>query len=1241
MELLRAVVRGPAVDSSTKAPHESANRAAEAKHAASCEEDLTMKRRISSNLYQRWIGVLTLLFAALFVWAFSAAPVWGQARATLNGTVLDSTGAVVIDASVVLHNRDTNLDRTAMTNSVGIYVMPEVQPGNYDLKVTKTGFSPAVRSGISLVVNQTATFDFTLKAGAVTEVVNVQASAVALETSTSELGVAVVKQQVNDLPLNGRNFTQLLNLTPGVSTVNVSQNSTTSGGIWSNPIGTFSYPSVNGQTNRSNLYLLDGINNQGSFGSTYAIPPIVDGIQEFKVQSHNDDAAYGGALGGIINVVSKSGSAQFHGTLWEFVRNTNFDARNPFLKKVTPFQQNQFGAAVGGPVSLPGRHSGAAKTFFFAAYEGFRPHTAAANLFKVPTAAELGGDLTTVGGVPFAGQIFNPFSIQPSATAPTGFSNLPFLCDASGNPSPDANNKIQSSGTRCNKIPADMLDLNMVAYAKALFPASNLTPTGLSPFNAVDTTKSVTRQDEFSARLDHQFSNSDNIFARWSQFRQPVTGSGGFTGLFHNQITNGYTVGLGYQHSFSRSALLEAHFGRVLVKISQGSDFLNRSVTGASLGFSPNFANNFIGDVSLIPQVTINGFIGNVDPSAHGAAQVDDTLASNIWQLGGNFTKTYGHHTFKMGADFASNNANALYLNASDIFSATNTDDAANPGNAGSSLASFLLGVPNNFHRRNVHETEHGGWVDSAYFADSWRATNKLTINLGLRYDVTLMPIYGDARTGNEFVGDLNFNNGTYILAHLPPMCAQPPGTPVPPCVPGPAQGNLGQGGSDYLPPNVVVTSHSNGAIFENELTDFQPRVGAAYQLFPRTVLRGSYGRFYDNWAAVTQSAQNYEGSWPDTGQLGGTLNPLNQPPQTPAEAPNGIGPAIAPPSPFTGFQWYADPHMQRPYADQFNFGVQQQLGSNGVLTANYVGSRARHLDVGITGNSGKTPSAAANYFSTGAAFSSPFPYITPSDFDTAIGKSSYDAFQASLNGRSFRGLTYLVSYTWSKTLDLGCTGWYGVEGCSIQHPYDLKQDKGPAATDIPQIFSAAWVYQLPFGKGQKYTSTGPLNYIAGGWTVNGIVSFSSGRPFSVGATGDLAHIAYNTACCDFGFGNYERLNLVGNPNSGTCRNGSPVHTAACWINDTAFQTPVAGTFGNLGRNSLRSDRFKNVDFSLFKIFPISERTKLEFRFEAFNLTNTQVLAIPDQNNSDASFAKVSSTANTARQLQFGLKLYF
>src|SRR6202140_2564823 len=347
----------------------------------------TMTLQVFSNMYDRRIVVSMLFFMTVFVFAISPSPAWAQATAALNGTVRDSAGAVVTEATVVLHNRDTNLDRTATTNSVGAYVMPDVQPGNYDLKVTKAGFGPSIKSGITLVVNQTATYDFALKAGGVNAVVEVQANAVELETSTAELGVAVVKEQVNDLPLNGRNFTQLLNLTPGVSTVNVSQNSATSGGVWSNPVGTFSYPSVNGQSNRSNLFLLDGVNNQGSFGSTYAVPPIVDDIQEFKVQSHNDDASFGGVMGGVVNVVTKSGTSQFHGSGWEFIRNKAFDASNPLTGPPPQFQQNQFGATFGGPLPIPGEHS--KKTFFFLSYEGFRLHAAALSRYVTPNTPAL------------------------------------------------------------------------------------------------------------------------------------------------------------------------------------------------------------------------------------------------------------------------------------------------------------------------------------------------------------------------------------------------------------------------------------------------------------------------------------------------------------------------------------------------------------------------------------------------------------------------------------------------------------------------------------------------------------------------------------------------------------------------------------------------------------------------------------------------------------------------------------
>jgi hypothetical protein len=1146
--------------------------------------------------------MLALIFAAAVVLVLSASSAQAQATAAINGTVRDSGGAVITEATVVLHNHDTNLDRTTVTNSVGAYVMPNVQPGNYDLKVSKSGFGTALNSGVTLVVNQTATYDFMLKAGGVNEVVNVQANPVALETSTSELGVAVVKEQVNDLPLNGRNFTQLLNLTPGVSTVNVSQNSATSGGVWSNPIGTFSYPSVNGQSNRSNLFLLDGVNNQGSFGSTYAVPPIVDEIQEFKVQSHNDDASFGGVMGGVVNVVTKSGTAQFHGSAWEFLRNKDLDALNPLIQpSLQPqFQQNQFGATFGGPLPIPGEHQ--KKTFFFLSYEGFRNHTGASNLYTTPTTSQLGGDLTGI-----AGQIYNPYSGQA------------FMCDATGAPLPAPGN-IQGAGTPCNKIPSSMIDQNMVAYAQKLFPAPNL--TGNPQFNGLDTTKTITRQDEGSGRLDHQFGEHDSVWARYTSFRQPVTGSGGFAGLLHDQVTDGYNVAVDYTHLFSGSMLAEFHFGRTSVNIDQGANFANASPSfGTQVGFSPNFAGNFRGGVSMIPEIVIQGYIGNPNPSAHGAAQVDNTHVSNIWEYGGDLTKTIGRHTFKAGANFASNNANALYLNSSVQFAAANT---ANPVDlsGGNAIASFLLGDPINAGRRNVIETEHSGWVDGFYAMDQWKVTRKLNVNFGLRYDLTLTPIYGDNANANNYVGDMNFRDGTYILARNAPSCAQ---TNAAPCIPGGA-----------LPAHVVVTPLGGTAIFHTDYNDIQPRIGIAYELRPTTVLRAGYGRFFDNWAAITQTAQNYEGTWPSLDQLGASnINPVTAgPPTVKAEDPFGLGSGspITGPTPFTQSTWFADPYLKRPYADQWNVGVQQQVTSNAVLTANYVGSVGRRLDIGGAYNVAMVAGGNANCPASTPNCGAPFPYIGATAYDRSQGKSSYNALQVSLNGREQHGLTYLVSYTWSKSLDLGCSGWYGVEGCSIQNPYNLQADKGPAATDLPQIFSAAWVYTLPFGKGKRLSSSNAVvNGLIGGWNLNGVLSVNSGTAFDVGSGKDIAETG------NYNYGNgygYERANLVG---SQYPANKGPAE----WINIAGFQTPALGTFGNLGRDSLRSDWNKNLDLSLFRQFPITERFRLEFRFEMFNATNTPVWAIPVSSLEAPNFGAVTHTANVPRQLQFGLKLYF
>jgi hypothetical protein len=1194
-----------------------------------------MLLQVVRSVAERWLVALTLFFALLSGLAFSARPAWGQATAAINGTVVDSAGAVVPNANVVLHNRDTGLDRPAMTNQDGQYVMPDVLPGNYDLRITKTGFVQAVETKIILAVNQTATYDFKLKVGGSSEIIEVEADPVALETSTSEVGVAVVQEQVNDLPLNGRNFTQLLNLTPGVSSVNVSQNSAAGGGVWSNPIGNFSYPSVNGQTNRSNLFLLDGVNNEGSFGGTYTFPPIVDDIQEFKVQSHNDDASFGGVLGGVINVVTKSGTSSFHGAGWEFVRNRDFDANVVYPQETAAaqaanqgnYQQNQFGATTGGPVPLPFEHS--KKTFFFVAYEGFRRGQAAENQYITPNTPEMAAVANGAdANFPMiVNQIYNPYN-----------GGAPFLCDSNGNAEPVQSGTkgttgfgVQDpAGTPCNIIPNSMIDQSMVKYATTIFPTPNITGTSATSFNGLDTTKSTTRQDEGSVRIDHQFTERDNMWMRYSGFRQPVSGSGGFKGLVHNQITTGYQAGIDYTHLFSGNALIEVHAGRNNMKIDQGS---LPSTVPASFGttiFNTNFASGFKEGISMIPEIYLQGYIGSSNPGGHGEAQYDQTHASDIWEYGGNFTKTMGRHTIKAGADFASNNMDALYLNSSVEFLATNTGSTL--PNTGDALASFLLGIPNNSARRNTNETTHGGWVDGYYATDSWKVNNKINVNIGGRYDVTYMPTYGTS-AANWFVGDMDFTSGTYVLAHNPPSCASQGA----PCMP-----------NGTLPDHVLITPHSSGAIYNNDYRNIQPRVGLTYEVRPNTEVRVGYGRFYDNWAAITQTSQNFEGTWPSLDQLGASnQNPNTAPPTASAENPLGqsSGPPVTGPTPFTQSTWFADPNLKRPYGDQWNFGIQQQIASKDVLTVNYVGGAGSKLDVGGAYNvaaqaGGNSPANATctpyNGVPAGGSGAltncgAPFPYIGPTAYDRSVGKSSYNALQVTLNGRAQHGLTYLVSYTFSKSLDLGCDGFYGVEGCSIQNPYNLQGDKGHAATDLPQIFSVAWVYEIPFGPGRHALENPVANILVGGWSLNGVLTANSGDAFDVGTGKDIAETG------NYNYGNgygYERANLQGNPYPDS-------KSTAAWINSSAFALPAKDTFGNLGRDTLRSRMNNNLDLSLFRQIAIKEQFRAEFRFEAFNALNHPVWAVPITDMDLPTFGQVQSTANTQRQLQFGFKIYY
>ena len=531
-------------------------------------------------------------------------------------------------------------------------------------------------------------------------------------------------------------------------------------------------------------------------------------------------------------------------------------------------------------------------------------------------------------------------------------------------------------------------------------------------------------------------------------------------------------------------------------------------------------------------------------------------------------------------------------------------------------MASFLLNVPDNAGRRNVHETTRWGGVMGFYFQDSWKATPKLTVNLGLRYDRTFIPPYGKESTigqnGGIETGSVNFNNGTYVVQKVPPPCSERGHAP---CIPG----------DGTLPEHVVVSD--NGKIYHDTTTNWGPRVGLAYRLTDTTAIRAGFGIFYDNWAAVTQTSQNYEGSWPDMGQQ--LANNLNVPvagqprPTVNGQDPFASGAGLFPaPTPFEQVQWFYGSLRTRIRIRCSGISeLPKQLNNSTTVSVDYVGSGSRRLDLGGYYNVALTPGPGDP--KARAALS-----LHSSNFyDRSIGRGNYNALQFMFNKRFSSGLAYQVSYTYSKAIDIGSSGWYGVEGQSVQDPYNFNNDRSVSGYDLTHYLSVNIVYELPFGKGKPF-STGNrfVDYILGGWQANTITSVRSGLPYNLNVDGDSANTG-NTG--------YLRPNLVGDPNL-----SNP--TAQEWFNTAAFAAPAAYTFGNLGRYRLRSTPVWNIDASVFRSFPFLESRSVEFRAESFNLPNTAILGTPATNlsNSDT-FGHITSTANSERTLQFGLKIIF
>ena len=1150
-----------------------------------------MYRWCANRLSARFFAAGVLAVAMLLFPSRSFAQL---SSASVNGTIRDQRGAVVPGATVVLHNVDTSVDHQVVSNGSGAYAILNLVPGHYTLEAKATGFNPQKIDQFELAVDQIATFDFALAVGSTVETVNVEATAAQLDVSSANLGTVIETRQVNDLPLDGRNFTSLLQLTPGVVPIMVGQNAGMSGGGgFGAPvaIGTdYAFPAINGQTNRSDYFLMDGLNDYGTLESTYAVPPIIDAIQEFKIVSHTDNAEYGDVTGGVVNVVTKSGTNQYHGALWEYIRNTVFDAIPYFQAPGTPvpyFHQNQFGADVGGPVVIPKLYNGHNKSFFFGAYQGWRYSKPSDNNLLVPTDAELGGNEADNGQL----QIFNPYDTVPAGA---NFTRPAFAG---------------------NQIPANLIDQRMVAYSKFVFPAAGpfFQSNGHGGFlyNAVDPTPLVQTQNEFNIRGDQTFGANDSAWFRYSFIDETVTSSGGLPNLPSTLIINARDWGGSYVHVFSSQRILQAQFAKTTVLDNSTTRFkASTSDIYQTVQFADSFANGFAGANGgfLIPSPGI----GNL---SNGGESIDDTpKATDSDEYKGTYTQIIGRHEIKLGGGYIATGFASPLSQISLSFGSTQTDDPQNAGATGDALSSFLLNVPSGANRRNVNETERPGGLLSAFLQDSWKVTPRLTVNYGVRYDYPFVPPYGTNATigeqGGIETGDMDFANGTYILQKVPPPCSVRGHAP---CIPG----------DGTLPANVVALPFSH--IAHNVHTNYGPRLGFAYKLDDKTVLHGAYGIVFDDWAAVTQMAQNIEGSWPDIGQqiAPSTTNyptTANPTPTVTAQNPFGSGSSslFPPATPFTSNQWFYDPNIKNPYSEQWNFGVQRQLGNSLALRMDYVGSGSHRTNVGGLYNTALTP---------GPGDTQPralYPYSIPTFYDRSIGTASYNALQVQLDKRYSNGFSYQVAYTWSKAFSED-DGWFGVEGLTVQNPYDPKASRGLSGTNLPNVFSANALYDVPVGPGKRFsTGSKVFDYVLGNWQSNNIFTWRDGQPFTATDGTDRANIG----------GGSQRANLVGNPHLSN-------RSAGEWFNVDAFALPPLYTFGDAYRNNLQAQRYINLDTSVIRSFPFWHEKSFEFRAEAFNIFNHPVFGLPTSDVSNTGFGSISGTANNPRQMQFSGKIVF
>ena len=1068
------------------------------------------------------ILLLATLVLTLGQFAFSQ-------TAQVTGRVIDSSGAVVPGAQVTVTNQKTGLTRDSVTNGEGYFTIPLLPPGDYRLAVKKEGFKPVVRPDVTLNVEQVARLDFTLETGAVSETVTITSDAPLMNTETSSVGQVVDNKTVVTLPLNGRNYSQLAVLAPGATP---NPGSRTEDGF-----------SLNGNRLFQNSYQVDGAdNNNYIFGvdtnTTQALRPSVDAIQEFKVETANYSAEYGRAAGGVISVAIKSGTNQSHGSAFEFLRNDALDATNFFANRnklrKPPLRYNQFGGTIGGPVWKD-------HTFFFFSYQGTRIRSSDTAVVTVPTA-----DMKR--GIFGSTNIYDPANVAPGARAQ--FAN--------------------------NTIPAARFD-PVGAKLVALYPDPNQ-PGAVNNYASIQ--KQTDDADQFDVRGDHSFSGSDKVFARYSRsdrgrIRSPIFAAPGNGGAFAtqplNQIPKAWSVAGGYTRVLSTTAVNELRINYT----QNDSDQLALAEKSLYADFGIKGVPDFDGLVGL-PTINVTAFTGLGDRTF-----TPNPKQAKMFQISDGFSLTRGAHGMKFGGEFwqllgyagTSNTARGSLT-----FNGQYTSRVPGTG-TGSAIADLLLGLTSTAALTTRQIVHMKGQNYGLYFNDNWKVSPKLTLNLGLRYELTTR---FRERDNHHASFDLNPSSPTY---------------------------------------GTVVTAkdgdHFSDTFSDQDKNNFAPRVGFAWQIANKTVVRGGGGIFYGGFGyyAVGQTTAASPPfflniTYPSASTAATSALVLST--GFPADALS-LSRVV---NPATGAQLRNYPF---PTVYQGNLSIEREVIGGFVGTISYVGNSTTHLNGQIDMNAPVPGAGAVNP-------RRPFPTFGAINLFTGFGHSSYHSLQLKLERRFRNGFSLLSSYTWSHALDNTQDTEDTTSATIPQNQFNTNAEKGHSTYDLRHRSVTSVIYDLPLGREGKWLGANKAaRLILGGFQLGGIFVMQTGQPVNLSVSGNPA----NTT-------NPVRPNRSAD---GNLARGS--RTIDRWFDPAAFALPAAFTFGNAGRNLIIAPGTVNLDLLIGRNFVFTERTRLEFRGEFYNAANTAHFGRPNAVIGSPQAGTITNTATPNRQIQLGLRLVF